>query len=102
MNIRDLLILGAFCLICTLMYWVGGLAFRCNRHTAGRFSLLCGGAIALLGTAAVWYTAFASPFARNRGLGGSYLLMAVCPALYLLCGAAVTVRNRKRKESDHD
>ena len=99
---RDLLILGIFCLVCTLMYIGLGLLFRCNRCAEGRRTLLLSGAAALLGTTAVWYTAFASPFARNWGLGGSYLWMAVCPALYLFCGIAATVRSTTRKESDHD
>ena len=102
MAMRDMLILGVFCLICTLIYAGTGLLFRRNRCTEGYRALFWGGTAALLGTAAVWYTAFASPFAHNWGLGGSYLWMAVCPVLYLICGIAATRRSTTRKESDHD
>ncbi len=91
----DHAILAVFTLICTLLYLGVMLALPTNRRQFRR--VVVGGAAVLLGTAALWFTVFVSPFARNWGLGGSYVWMAVCPALFALVGVAVTVRNLCRE-----
>ncbi len=99
---RDLLILAAFFLICTLLYLAIALFPRRNRTKTGRRAVLLGALGVLFLSGIVWYIVFASPISRNWGLGGSYLWMAVCPALYLLIGLAVTCHNLMRKEHFHD
>lgn len=102
MVLRDMLILAGFALVCTLLYLACCLPVKRNRSKAGLGTTLLGVPVILLLTGLVWYAAFASPLSRNWGLGGAYLWMAVCPALYLVGGLTVTIHNLRRKENCHD
>lgn len=102
MTLRDILILTAVSIICTLLYLATSLSTRCNRTKAGCRAIILSALVVLILNGLVWYIVFASPVSRNWGLGGAYLWIAVCPALYLFCGVAVTIRNLKRKENFHD
>lgn len=98
MNPRDTLLLTMFFLLFTMLYLLGNLIPACNRTKQGylRVTVGCFFAAAIIGL--LWYTAFAGPLSRNWGLGGTYLWMLICPAAYLLCGMAVTLRNHFGKE----
>ncbi|MBE6576151.1 MAG: hypothetical protein E7654_07770 [Ruminococcaceae bacterium] len=99
MRPEDTLLLSVFFLLFTLLYLLGSLIPACNRTKGGylRVTMGCFAAAVIIGL--LWYTAFAGPLSRNWGLGGTYLWMLICPAVYLLCGTAVTLFNHRRKEN---
>ena len=102
MILRDVLLLLGFFLICTILYLLLSLIPPRNRSRAGYCAVCRGLVLAVLLTAGAWYFAFCGPLSRNWGLGGTYLWMAVCPALYLVSGTAMTIYNILRKEKKHD
>lgn len=99
MRPEDTLLLSVFFLLFTLLYLLGSLIPACNRTRAGYLRIMAGCFAAAVIIGILWYTAFAGPLSRNWGLGGTYLWMLICPAAYLLCGAAVTLFNYCRKEN---
>lgn len=98
MNGHDQLIIVGFSLICTLLYLAGFALPRCNRHAKAFPLVLIGGAVALLITSTAWFFFF-EIFARNYGLGGTYMRLGIFPLLLLFSGIIVTYINYRKGET---
>lgn len=95
---KDILILAGFFAVCAVMYFLVCLIPAKNRTKTSSLGVCVGFLSTAVLTCLVWYMAFFGPTSRNWGLGGAYLWMLICPALFLLSGIAVTLCNAWRKK----
>ena len=98
MRIHDWLIILAFTFFCILLYLAIFSLPRCNRREKRFTPIWIGGTVSLMISLTAWFLFF-EIFARNYGLGGTYLRLSILPILLLFNGILLTAINYRKGES---